>query len=109
MRLDRNTTEDGQGKYAVIKMRKFREMTNPNNDKFGRVRQELLTAMDVLRSRGVLAAPDEFFVLMLKDKNTAPALLAYAREAAISDLEYGQAVQDLALESSYRVDLKEPD
>lgn len=102
MRLDRNN--GGQGKYAIVNMRKLREMTTHEKDPFGRLGNELRTALDILERRGILEygeedSKEEFFVIKLKDRFAAVALNAYA--AALSgeklfDIDYAADIRELA-------------
>lgn len=72
MRLLRNVTADGKGKYAIINWRK-------NTVEFGLPNTE-----------------EEFFVIKLKDRFALPALLAYAK-AVREDGDYEYAADIIAL------------
>jgi hypothetical protein len=100
MRLDRNGP-NGRGKYAVIKMRRLEQIAQ-----LGSI-EDVATvgiALDYLERMGVLTygaagTADEFFVMMLKDRNARPALLAYA--ASAGDNDYGRDVTGLAIRAGY--------
>lgn len=101
MKLMRNVTTDGHGKYAVVNMKKVDEMCSPTNDQFGRYAQEIKSALEILERRGVLTygtdgAKDEFFVLMLKDRFSKNALEAYAGSVRPHDGEMANDVLELA-------------
>lgn len=98
MKLDRNVEALDSGKYAVVKLRRLRQIreTEPA-EQYIRIKRSL----DCLERAGVLTygAPgstDEFFVLMLKDEFAAPALRAYSFEAGSYDVEYADEVNILA-------------
>lgn len=94
MKLDRNKS-DGDGKYAVISMRKVRELTGAQADL-------VLVALTTLRSLGVLNdgkswTEDEFFVMMLKDRFAQGALVSYGMSAEMfGDHEYAEEIEELA-------------
>lgn len=74
MKLTRNGTYDGSGKYSLIE-----------HDKLGYV------------ERGLKGTENEFFVIKLKDKNAKSALQGYALSArANGDEELYREVMDLA-------------
>lgn len=74
MKLDRNTSKDGKGKYSIT------------NNRTGKVEHG--------------DTPEaEFFVIKLKDKYAQDALVAYANAAAQDDTEYANEVMELALRS----------
>jgi len=105
MKLDRNLTNDGRGKYAVVRLRRI-DGAPP----------ELKQALDLLITGGFVTmdAPggeDEFFVIMLKDAYAQPALVAYANAAlADGEIEYAGEVLDLAARSGRSHPLcKKPD
>lgn len=77
MSLDRNKSKDGVGRYAVIDLRK-------NTVNFGEV-----------------GSDGEFFVLMLKDKYSREALLAYAIAAKEDGHEWAEDVFELAKRAGY--------
>lgn len=72
MKLDRDISPNGTGKYALLNLRR-------NRVEWGRPGEE-----------------DEFFVIKLRDIHSKAALLAYAESAEISDPEYALAVRELA-------------
>lgn len=103
MKLDRNAP-DGRGKYAVVYLR---DLNGAGSDP----RQ----ALETLREGGFVTmgktgARDEFFVVMLKDKNAHAALMAYAAEAEADDPEYAAEVRQMAHRAGpYHPDCKRPD
>lgn len=95
MKLDRNTTPSGDGKYAAVRLRDV--AAHPE-------RPALLAALARLDEAGVLDrgqvnAPDEFFLIRLKDKYAQSALDAYAQAAATDDVEYAAEIERLAARS----------
>ncbi len=91
MKLDRNLNPNGQGKYALIKMREvvtpFESVVRHGED-FTIIPT---TAIDHGDTEGT-----DFFVIRLKDKYAAPALAAYAKAAMKDDEEYGAEIAELA-------------
>lgn len=73
MKLDRNLTPDGRGKYRLW---------NERNQAWD----------DDCAPHG----PDEFFVIKLKDRHAAIALRAYAASVADFDPEFAAEISDLA-------------
>ena len=97
MKLDRNERSDGGGKYAVINMRKVREIYEAEGGP-GPEGNAVAAALAELKSSGVLnygeaRTEGEFFVLMLKDMFAGQALNAYAR---IAEGEYALEIFNLA-------------
>jgi len=73
MKLDRNLNKDGSGKYALINLRKLREVRSP----------ETARALRILSDLGVVHWGDEgpgaqFWVMKYSDPFTWAALKAYA-------------------------------
>ena len=85
MRLQRSTSEDGRGKYAIVDNR----------------------TGEIIES--VVDSPEEFFVLKLKDRHAAAALIAYAESIAKSDPQFAMDVMILAKRSIRHPQRKEPD
>jgi hypothetical protein len=87
MKLDRNINPDGKGKYALIKLRE-----KPFVVDFG-------------------DTPDsDFFVIRLKDKYAAPALLAYSLAAREDgDIEWADEVFRLAEKAANHPGKRKPD
>lgn len=103
MKLDRNTSSFGRGKYGLIKNRRLQQIVGPISPPptdpvdVGEVRR----AINVLTAAGVIDWGDtpetEFFAIRLKDINARPALFAYASGAAMhGDKEYAEDVFALA-------------
>ncbi|MEW6124435.1 MAG: hypothetical protein AB1698_17615, partial [Pseudomonadota bacterium] len=104
---DRNINADGGGKYALVNMRRFREiraqseMGNPHAQGSENV---IGHALNTLQALGVLEDPDEgdvseFFVLKLRDVYAEAALRGYAdavRAEQEPDLEYAEEIDALA-------------
>lgn len=88
MRLVRNETRDGKGKYALW-----------HNQKRERVVEDHV------------GGRNEFFVVMLKDENAHDALKAYAKSAAKhGDKEYADEVMEMAMRAGpYHPNCKAPD
>ncbi len=97
MKLDRNINADGGGKYAVINMRKLRDL----HDDDGQLPPEVIAALRELANCGALewgavGSEDEFFLIKLKDRHALPALTAYAESIATTDHEFACEVYELA-------------
>jgi hypothetical protein len=97
MKMDRNINTDGSGKYAVINMRKLRELRDDNQQ----FPPEVVAALHTLADCGALewgaaGADDEFFLIKLKDRHARAALLAYERSIEPSDPEFALEVAELA-------------
>ena len=100
MKMDRNIPEnDGAGKYAIINMRKLRELCPGGT--FEEFSPGVTEALRVLEQVGALewgapGAEDEFFVIKLKDRHADVALGAYAASVQRSDPEFALEVLELA-------------
>lgn len=103
MRLDRNINDDGKGKYALVKIRQ-----QP-----GPIPFKCHQAVETLEAAGLVdfgRTPDsEFFVIKLRDKYAAPALVSYANAAMADDPEYANDVLVLALRAQDHPGKKKPD
>lgn len=102
MKLDRNTSADHRGKYALLKLRPLAEV----NAKLSHGEQVTVRdALQILSNLGVLeygteGTSGEFFAIMLKDKYAGGALHTYASYAVRDgEIEYGQDVMALAKRS----------
>lgn len=98
MRLDQNNQHSGMGKYALLKLRVLRDISDHHD---GRLPQSLSEALALLEQAGVVdygirGSESEFMVIRLKDKYAAEALEAYANEAGKYDPEYADDVRALA-------------
>ena len=96
MKLDRDINPDGCGKYAILNLRKLNHLC-PSAEPFQRWSPEVAQAIKTLEEAGALewgqpGAPDEFFLVKLKDKYAAVALERYAAAARCDDPEYADAV-----------------
>jgi hypothetical protein len=89
VKLDRDINTDGKGKYALVRLRTITAGSEADG---------LLKRLDELGvvDWGRIGEPDEFFVIKLRDKHARRALRAYATNAYFQDIEYGQAVDNLA-------------
>jgi hypothetical protein len=110
MKLDRNVNADGQGKYALINLRKGSIKKADGRERNDGIRY--YSPPETAIEWGDTFA-DEFFVIKLKDVNAHAALLAYA-EAAMrdpgSDKEFAHDVHELAMRSgAYHPLCKKPD
>jgi len=95
MKLDTNTNPHGLGKYALLNLRKIESLTPEIREALN-----LLNRLNILEW-GVKGAPDEFFVMKLRDTNTSAGLIAYAAKAKETDPEWAQEVLELAKRSSH--------
>jgi hypothetical protein len=98
MKLDRNLNADGRGKYGLIKNRRLAELLATASPADA---QTIQAAMRALEAHGVLDWGDkpetEFFVMRLKDQNSAAGLYGYASEAqAHGDVEYAREIDAMA-------------
>jgi len=96
MRLVRNTTESGRGKYMLVLTRKL-DAHNSKEPYPNRVSD----AIDVLTEAGILDDPypeteGEFFVLRLRDRHAQAALHAYANSVGATDAQFAAEVRELA-------------
>ena len=96
MKLVRNTTPGGTGKYAVIKLHQL-----PSNPSTVEELAAAILANPEAVVFGGVGKPDEFFVMMLKDRHAGPALLAYASNAMRADPEYAVDVAELASRAGF--------
>lgn len=106
MKLDRNTG-NGRGKYGIVKVRRLRHIEQNTDGKSDSIRQEVADAVALLERAGVLTfggvgSPDEFFVLMLKDKYADKALAGYLNAVLLdrdtkhpADQEYADDIDEL--------------
>ena len=91
MRLDRNTSPFGRGKYGLVKNRRLLEIVRPIGDSHNAKNMDDVSAMKVreaiklLVEEGVIDWGDtpetEFFVMRLRDKYASGALAQYASAA----------------------------
>jgi hypothetical protein len=99
MKLDRNKLgNDGRGKYALLKLRVLEKFDDQKA--FGGLPPDLSAALETLETAGVLdwgeaETEAEFFVIRLKDRNAAHALIAYGNEASKTDPQFGSEVYEL--------------
>lgn len=103
MKLDRNLNMDGKGKYALIKLRELDSMP----------RSPEVLAQAIIDNPDLVDFGDtddsEFFVIRLKDKHAAPALIAYAEDAHDDDQEWSNQVRRLAVKAGLHENKKAPD
>lgn len=86
MKLDRNISADGSGKYALLKLRRLRELRRVNRRRDARL-LEIEAAIKTLEKAGILdwgiaGTESEFFVMRLRDIYAGNGLEAYAAAAA---------------------------
>lgn len=87
MRLDRNLNPGGVGKYSVIDNRTGKIVENSG-----------------------IGEENEFFVVMLKDIHSLPAIAAYASSASKIDDEFGNEVRNMCSRAGVNSAFcKEPD
>lgn len=91
MKLDRNSKPSGNGKYAVINLRKI-----PGDPSTPQELAAAILANPECVEFGPVGSPEEFFVLKLKDKNAEAALQGYASKALDNDAEYAAEVAALS-------------
>lgn len=101
MKLDRNITLDGRGKYAILLLRRFSELYQPS-ELFAET--EVTKAIELLDNEGLIdwgetETEHEFFVIRLRDKYAATALAAYATVAQADDPEYAGEIMEMAKRS----------
>lgn len=101
MKLDRNKDGAG-GKYAVVRLREV-----PHDGEARAHLDALVTGGFV--EMGSVGDADEFFVVKLKDRYAAAALVAYAEAAASDDPEYAIEVLELAARAMAHPNRKTPD
>jgi hypothetical protein len=98
MKLVRNESPDGSGKYMLVLTRQLDlYRTDSINEP-----SPVLDAVSMLIAEGVIddSEPEtagEFFVIRLRDKYSAAALFAYAEAARADDGEYADEVCELAM------------
>lgn len=82
MKLDRNKTKQGRGKYAIVRLRKLKGRIPMEGGNYVVPKQFL----DFGTRPGT-----EFFVMRFRDRFTAPALAAYAHaiRERIAEIEQG--------------------
>lgn len=86
MKLDRNVNPNGNGKYALVNIRKLQPVLckfDADDTSCSESELELIQAFNVLKRAGVLtigneSPGDQFFVMKYKDLFTAPALAEYS-------------------------------
>ena len=103
MKLDRNVNANGRGKYALLKLRKLDEFTDPAGP-FQKVAEPIVAAIKTLDDAGILdwgvqGTEAEFMVIRLKDKYAKEALWAYGNEADKDDHEYAAEIFEMAYRS----------
>lgn len=93
-RLDRNTSPDGRGKYALILMREIAEKNMKSKN-------DIACQLEALERFGVIDYGEagtgrDFFVLRLKDPNAEVTLRAYAESIRDDDAEFAGEVSEMA-------------
>lgn len=106
MEMDRNSNSDGKGKYALVQMRKVpRHVTWQSPDSIASAIIKDNTILDY----GLAGSDSEFFVIRLKDKHAAKALLAYAKSIEKEDKKFAMQVRNMALRAASMKSKKKPD
>lgn len=100
MKMDRNINPDGSGKYALLNLRKLKQIKETTRKDFD-LQRRLEAAVAVLKETGVLemgqvGTENEFFPIKLKDVHSHAALIAYANHAANEQPEFAKEVLDMA-------------
>lgn len=90
MKLDRNLSPSGKGKYALINLRKI-----DGDPRTPEAMAAAILAQPEAVQLGIVGEPDEFWLIKLKDKYAAAALQAYADAAQADDPEYANQVRDM--------------
>jgi hypothetical protein len=94
MKLDRNLSTSGKGKYALINLRKIHsDPRTPQDLAFAILQHPECVEF------GEVGTENEFFPIKLKDINAESALIAYAMSAGEHDSEYATEIADLASRS----------
>ena len=107
MKLDRSVNSDGKCKYALVKLRNLKSLSN--NTELQRATTALKT-LEALNMLDYAASGDsECFVIRLKDKYAFPSLVAYAAAAVEEDVEYALEILKLASKSLAHPGKKRPD
>lgn len=98
MKLDRNSSTDGTGKYAVVDLREIRRI---GGVKHGH-NPDIAAALHILETNGLIeyggvGTENEFFVIKLKDCYAQNALNGYATTAHLDgEEEYAAEVREMA-------------
>lgn len=107
MKLDRNISKDGKGKYALLNLRHLNELESKGATQLWAASvHKLATEAIKLLSQHMLvhwgneSRSDQFFVLKYRDKFAAPALLAYADAVAEEAKHMLPAVSEVTLKIS---------
>lgn len=100
MKMDRNINTDGQGKYALLRLRTL-DQYRPDSIMDD---SPVFDAITLLETEGILdwgnvGTESEFFVIRLKDRNARAALTAYADSIRPRDSEFAGQVDTMAARS----------
>jgi len=106
MKLYRNETADGRGKYGLINNRKLSPILAQVGDSHNARDMDdvhcmkIREAVKLLEDEGILdwgieGSPSEFFVIKLRDAFASAALYAYCLAAKYYDEEYAMEVSEL--------------
>lgn len=114
MKLTRNTTPDGRGKYALVRLDKLRIAQAGDGSltllDLSRIEHALyLLEKARLLEYGQPSTPEEFFVIKLKDKHADFTLRAYAASVASDDKEFAEDVRELSSRAANHPNQKQPD
>lgn len=95
MRLDRNTKSNGEGKYALLKLRDSPVLLLGGHEQGFEATIVKSDSIDYGSTTDT-----DFFVIRLRDKYAAPALAAYAMAAWRDDPEYAKEVLELSKQAA---------
>ena len=107
MKLDRNESATGVGKYALVNMRRLLTLGHDRQNEAHQLLAQL-SELGVI-DWGAKSADDEFFVIKLKDRNAEPALVAYANAAEEHDKEWALQVLAMSTRARHHPNKKTPD
>lgn len=112
MKLDRNESPDGSGKYALVNMREIRRLGGVAKN------PDIREALHILQINGLLDCGEvgtdrEFFVMRLKDKYAYKGLMGYYNAVLQddpADVDYAQDIRGMAERAGpYNPYCKRPD
>lgn len=111
MKLTRNTTPDGRGKYALVRLDKIRDLPHGSE-----IEERAAKALDELAAFGLLeygekGSEEEFFAIKLKDEHAQAALTCYLDSIMnqdVVDQEFACDLFDLAIRARNHPSRKSP-
>lgn len=112
MKLDRNVSADGRGKYGLVNNRRLEHYAKRDDAEAVEIMKavRLLQNFDLIEW-GLPETENEFFVIKLRDRYAGGALMAYASYAREDDEEqYAHEVMALAMRAGWNSKFcKKPD